>query len=232
VTFLDGTTVLGATQFNSPVSGGAVFSTNALTAGNHSITASYGGATYVSPSISPILVQVVDTPSLVVFTPTTLAFPNTQVGQNSSAQTVTLANAGEAALSISNISASGAFSETNNCGTMVAGGQKCTINAIFSPTQAGALAGAITVNDNAPGGQQSVPLTGTGVAPTVMLSPSSLTFSNQAVGTSSTAQTVMVQNSGNGALTISSLGIMGTGSSAFAQTNNCGGSVAAGGAAR
>jgi hypothetical protein len=225
VTFLDGTTVLGT----APGPGEAVFSTNALTAGNHSITASFGGTSYISPSISPILVEVVDTPSLVVFTPTTLAFPNTQVGQNSSAQTVTLANAGEAALSINNMSASGAFSETNNCGTTVAGGQKCTINAIFSPTQTGALAGTITVNDNAPGGQQSVLLTGTGVSPTVMLSPSSLTFSNQAVGTSSTAQTVMVQNSGNGALTISSFAITGTGSSAFAQTNNCGGSVAAGG---
>jgi hypothetical protein len=228
VTFLDGTTALGAVQLGSPLPGEATLNTFALTAGSHSIVASYGGTSFISPSISPILVEVVDTPATVVFTPSALSFPNTAVGQNSSAKPVTLANTGDAALTITSVSASGNFSETNNCGTTVAGGQNCTINVIFAPTQVGALAGAVTINDNAGSGQQSVPLTGTGVGSRVTLSPSSLTFANQSVRTTSSPQTLMVTNSGNATLTISSLAITGTGSSAFAQTHNCGGSLVAG----
>jgi hypothetical protein len=225
VTFLDGATVLGSVALGNAQ---AVFGTTSLTAGNHSITASYGGTSYTSPSVSPMIVEVVDTPATAVFNPATLSFPNTPVGQNSSAKPVTLANMGESPLTIGSISASGAFSETNNCGTTVPGGQNCTINVIFSPTQVGALTGTITVNDNGSGSPQSVPLTGTGVGPTVTLSPSSLVFANQAVGTTSSPQTVMVTNSGNGTLTISSSGITGTGGSAFAESSNCGASVAAG----
>lgn len=222
VTFLDGTTVLGTDSLSE---WSAYFSTSALAAGNHSITASYAGATYVAPSVSPVLVQVVESPATAGLTPTALSFPNTPVGQNSAVQPVTLANTGGASLTITSIGASGDFSETNTCGSTVAGGQSCTINVTFSPTQAGALNGTITVIDTV--GQQAVSLSGTGLGSTVTLSPSSLTFANQAVATTSSPQTVTVTNSGNATLMISSLGITGTGTTAFAQTNNCGTSLAA-----
>jgi hypothetical protein len=62
----------------------------------------------------------------------------------------------------------------------------------------------------------------------VSLSPSSLTFSSQAVGATSASQTITLNNSGNAALSITSIAVTGTNGSDFAQTNTCGSSVAAG----
>jgi ASPM-SPD-2-Hydin domain-containing protein len=58
----------------------------------------------------------------------------------------------------------------------------------------------------------------------VSLSPTSLTFASQAVGTSSAAQTVTLTNTGTASLSISSI----VASAQYAQTNTCGSSVAAG----
>jgi len=68
-----------------------------------------------------------------------------------------------------------------------------------------------------------VALSGTGVtpAPAVSLTPSSLTFSSQAVGTTSAAQTVTLKNSGTAALTINTIGMSGTNAGDFAQINTC-----------
>jgi len=227
VTFLDGTTALGTVPLQT--SGDyANFSTSSLALGNHSITASYGGSTYVAPSVSPVLIQAVETAPTAILTPASLSFPNTLVGQDSAAQPLTLTNNGQAALTITAIDVAGNFNETDNCGTSVAGGHSCTINVTFAPTQVGSATGGLTVHDNAPPNQQSVTLTGSGVGSAVNASPSSLTFTNQTVGTTSSPQGVTVTNDGNATLTISSLTITGSGSSDFAQTNNCGASVAAG----
>lgn len=56
------------------------------------------------------------------------------------------------------------------------------------------------------------------------LTPSSLAFSSQLVGTSGAAQPVTLTNPGNGTLTISSIAASGD----FSQTNNCGSSLASG----
>ena len=60
-------------------------------------------------------------------------------------------------------------------------------------------------------------------APVASLSPSSLAFGNQSVGTTSAAQTVTLSNTGNAALAITGIAT----SANFSQTNNCGSSVAA-----
>src|SRR5439155_6244649 len=82
----------------------------------------------------------------------------------------------------------------------------------------------LTVTDNASGSPQTVSLAGTGVAPSVALSPTSLTFASTTVGMTSAPHAVTLSNSGSAALTISSIGVSGD----FAQTNNCGGTLAAG----
>src|SRR5258706_33159 len=63
-----------------------------------------------------------------------------------------------------------------------------------------------------------------GAAPTASLSPTSLTFASQNVGTTSAAQTITLSNGGTAALSITSIAASGD----YAQTNNCGTSVAAG----
>lgn len=62
-------------------------------------------------------------------------------------------------------------------------------------------------------------------APVASLTPGSLTFASQAVGTTSAQQQVVLNNIGGSALTISSIVAGGD----FAQTNNCGSSVAVSG---
>jgi len=65
-------------------------------------------------------------------------------------------------------------------------------------------------------------------APTVSLSTTSLTFASQNTGTTSIPLSVELGNDGNALLSISSITISGTNATDFAQTNNCGSSVAPG----
>jgi hypothetical protein len=98
----------------------------------------------------------------------------------------------------------------------------------FTPAASGTRTAAVTLTDNATGSPQTVSLTGTGTAAVASLSPSSLTFASQAVGATSAAQTITLNNTGNAALTLTSIALTGTNPGDFAQTNNCGSSVAAG----
>jgi hypothetical protein len=64
--------------------------------------------------------------------------------------------------------------------------------------------------------------------PSLSVSASTLTFALQMTGSASAAQTVTLTNSGSGAATIGSIAVTGTNATSFAQTNTCGGTVAAG----
>ncbi len=83
---------------------------------------------------------------------------------------------------------------------------------------------SVTITDNASGSPQSVALSGSGttaLAPAVSLSPTSLSFGDQQVNTTSAASTVTLTNSGNAALIINSIGLSGTNSGDFAQSSSC-----------
>jgi hypothetical protein len=164
--------------------------------------------------------------------PTSLAFGNQSVGTTSTAQTATLSNTGNAALSITSLALTGTnasdFAQTNTCGSSVAAGSSCTISVTFTPAASGSRTASVSITDNASGSPQAVSLSGTGTATVVSLSATSLAFGNQSVGTTSTAQTLTLSNTGNAALSITSLALTGTNASDFAQTNTCGTSVAGG----
>jgi hypothetical protein len=68
---------------------------------------------------------------------------------------------GTAAASLSAVTASGDFSQTNNCGT-VAAGASCTVNVSFRPTASGTRTGTLTITSNATNSPTSVGLSGTG----------------------------------------------------------------------
>ncbi len=73
----------------------------------------------------------------------------------------------------------------------------------------------------------STPIGSSGTVPVATLTPSNLTFASQAVGTTSVAQQLTLTNNGGAPLAISSITITGPDTADFAQTNNCGSSVAA-----
>jgi len=96
------------------------------------------------------------------FTPASLAFGNQPVGVPATS-TIALKNTGDAALSITSITTTGDFSQTNNCGASLAAGATCTITVTFTPTAVGARSGTLTVIDSAAGSPHTGPLSGTGV---------------------------------------------------------------------
>ncbi len=110
-----------------------------------------------------------------------MSFGNQAINTTSAAKKVTLTSTGTTNLNISSIAITGTnasdFTEINNCPGRMAPGAKCTINVTFTPTQTGARAATLNVNDNAANSPQTVALSGTGVVP-VVLSPTSLNFGN------------------------------------------------------
>jgi hypothetical protein len=103
-----------------------------------------------------------NTPSYVGLYPAGLSFGPQTVGTLSPAQQITLTNHQPNGLSISSIAASGDYSQTNDCGTLLAPNDSCTINVRFQPTGTGLRSGALTVADDGPGSPQVASLTGFG----------------------------------------------------------------------
>ena len=163
--------------------------------------------------------------------PTSLAFGSRTVGTASVAQVVTLKNTGTALLTVSSVEmtgvAAGDFSETDTCvGVSLAANSTCQLKVSFDPAAAGSRDASLAINANVAGGVVMVALTGTGLAAAnLTLLPTSLSFGQQQVGTTSSAQTFNLQNVGGSAITLSSITV----SAPFAKgTNTCGGSLAAG----
>jgi hypothetical protein len=96
-----------------------------------------------------------------VFNPTKLTYPDTTVG-NSSVMTATLTNTYTSAASITSITITGHYTQTNNCGTTLAVGASCTFTITFTPTKVGKQTGVITVTNNLPYSPETLNLTGSG----------------------------------------------------------------------
>lgn len=109
-------------------------------------------------------------------TPATLTFPNVTIGISSAAQTVTLFNQGNGALTISGILVSGDFAQSNNCPTSLRAGASCTFNVTFTPTISGGRSGSLTVTDSSANSPQAVSLSGIGSDFSLSTSPGSATI--------------------------------------------------------
>jgi 6-phosphogluconolactonase (cycloisomerase 2 family) len=159
----------------------------------------------------------------VSFTPPTLSFSSQPAGTTSTSQTITLTNNGATSLTITSVTPSGDYSETDTCAgqTIAASGGTCTISVAFAPTAAGTIAGTITVVDAATTSPQVASLTGTAVVP-LTFSPASLLFTGQ-VGVGGVPQNATLTNNTGSAIAITNVAVSGD----FTQTNNCAGSVGA-----
>ena len=153
-------------------------------------------------------------------------FDSTAVGQtDSTTQTVTVHNTGNAAMTLNVALANGAasdFTQTNNCGTSLANGATCVVTVSFTPQVMPARSDFLDITDNAAGSPQSVALSGTstGGVPAVTLSPTSLNFGSQTVGAASSSQTVTLTSSGTAPIILSSAVSL-TGSDFYLSSNTC-----------
>jgi hypothetical protein len=157
-----------------------------------------------------------------------LTFTQQLVGTTSTPQAATLTNVGTLAVTITSIAVTGGnaatdFAQTNNCPSTLAANASCQVTVTFTPTTTGTRTAAVLVTDGSSDSPQGINLTGTGITSTISLSPSSLTFPNQYVGTSGLPQTVTVTNHGTVSVSITSV----TASpSDFGVLNSCGSSLA------
>ena len=198
----------------APTQSGAV--TGALTftdtAGTQTVALAGSGASAPTDSLSPA----------------SLAFPATVAGQLSAAQTVTLSNSGDQALTSISASVSAAFQVSNNCGTTLAGNSSCAISVVFAPSKAGSQTGTLTVSDALR--SQTVALSGTGLQPPVLgVSPASVSFTAQPVGQASPPSTVTVSNTGGAPLANVGFQITGLSAHSFSTgATTCGATLAKG----
>ncbi len=165
--------------------------------------------------------------------PTTLAFGNQVQGIASTAQTVTVSNGGTAPMTISGVALAGVDSTSfaiasNTCGPTLAVNASCTVGVTFTPTATGLKAATLDFTIAAPGQNQSVTLSGTGIAPVATVAPAALSFSNQIINTVSAQQMVQVSNTGDGPLVITAINITGANASGFLFSHNCPSPLAAG----
>jgi parallel beta-helix repeat protein len=100
--------------------------------------------------------------------PASLSFAGTVVGSSSAAKTVTVTNSGTSAATVSGVTVTGDFSQTNNCSS-VATGSSCTVTVTFKPTASGTRTGTLTVTSNANNSPTTVSLTGSGIGATTNL---------------------------------------------------------------
>jgi VCBS repeat protein/HYDIN/CFA65/VesB family protein/ASPM-SPD-2-Hydin domain-containing protein len=163
---------------------------------------------------------------VVSFSPTTpLSFPAQLVGTTSTSQTVTLTNTATTTLTISSITqTSKQFNRTTTCGSSVPPGGNCGFTVSFQPQSKGGQSGIISIRDSASTKPQVIELTGVGTVVTV--SPSTLNFGSQKVGTKSKPQAVTVTNTGSTALNFTSIQI--SDNFEFTQVNKCGTQIAPG----
>ncbi len=126
-------------------------------------------------------------------------------------------NRGANTLTINGVTASGDFTQTNNCPPSLAKGGTCGITVSFTPAATGTRIGTVSVADSDITSPQVTQLTGTGTS--IFITPPKQ-FGRVVVGSSAT-QTYTVTNYGFGSLTIASIDTRGD----FSQTNTCGTSV-------
>ncbi|MDN3356686.1 choice-of-anchor D domain-containing protein [Actinomadura sp. DC4] len=182
--------------------------------GNSGIFGTPACSNITNPAFPPYLP---DNGSQISISPTAVGFGTVATGSTSPAQSVTVTNSGTAAAPVGSIATTGDFAQTNTCGSSIAAGGSCTVSVKFTPTATGSRTGNLSIT--ASGITNSVPLSGTGVAPGPILTPdpSSLSFAGTIVGSPAATQAVTVTNTGTTSATVSGVSASGD----YNQTNNC-----------
>ena len=173
----------------------------------------------------PLLTAAYPAAPAMTLTPGSLTFAMQAVGTASAAQTITVTNSGNAALTVSQVVTLGDFTEADNCVGGVAVGASCAVQVMFLPSATGARTGLLTVYGNVTGGQATAALSGVGVpAAAIVLNPIAVTYSGTNVGAASAAQNITVSNTGGVTATLQTPVVTGD----FAITaNTCGATLAA-----
>jgi hypothetical protein len=155
----------------------------------------------VAAAFAAVLASAQDFRSPLILSSYSVAFGERQAGESSPPQTVTVVNIGPSPVHITSIAITGDYTQTNDCPeppAALAKNDACQIKIVFKPSAVENRSGVLTVSQDAAGSGLTAALSGTGVlaGSEIMVSPSSLEFPDQKIGTRSAPQTVTVSNPG------------------------------------
>jgi len=149
----------------------------------------------------------------------TLTFSSQVVGSSSTPQSITLTNIGSAPASISGITVSGDYTQSNTCEATLNLGANCKITVTFTPTWGGSRSGSVVVNYADPPGMDVISLSGTGQSPstTVAITPREFSVTPKQTkqlqatigGVSSTSVTWLVDGIAGGNATVGTISTSG-----------------------
>lgn len=146
--------------------------------------------------------------------PVYFGFGGTPIG-SSSKKKITITNTGSEAVTIKKFQTVADFTEVHNCKSSLPAGGSCDVTLSFNPTYSSKQFGTLAIWDSDPSSPQLMRLVGDGTA--VSLSPKSLNFGNQSVGSSSQPQVVVLTNTSSAALNFASIVANGD----YTETNTC-----------
>jgi Abnormal spindle-like microcephaly-assoc'd, ASPM-SPD-2-Hydin len=143
--------------------------------------------------------------------PGSFNFSSVAVGQ-SSQQTFTLTNSGNATVKIGTVTANGTgFSASGlSAGQQIAAGASTTLTGTFAPTTTGTATGSIVITSNATNPTLTISLSGIGTQGGLSANPASINFGSVIDGASASIP-VTLTNTGTANVAISAHGISGTG---------------------
>lgn len=145
-------------------------------------------------------------------TPSSLTFRNVAVGDTSAVQYVTVTQADGHPMVVSLDTPGDFLVDAGAC----AQGPPCQIGVRFHPLSAGAnKSSSVTIRDRITGGLARVHMTGTGGLPQISVSPSSVVFPAQEIGSTWSYQPVEIKNVGDATLVIQPTTLSGTNAGDF-----------------
>ena len=182
--------------------------------------ATYGRGIWQTPLLSAIAALQPGLTASVM----TLTFGAQAAATESAPQTFTLTSNGSSPVTVSSLSVTGDFVETDTCtGQTIAVGSTCSVSVQFAPTKPGTRTGLLTVFANIAGGQITVSLSGTATAPAaIVLTPLSLAFPSTVVQQTAPPQIITVSNTGANAATLQGITVN---SDFTVEQNTCGASL-------
>ena len=120
---------------------------------------------------------------------------------------------------ISSMAGTAGFAVDPACvNTTIAPGRKLVCNITYAPTGLGGASGTLTINDNVPGGPQTIALSGAGIQGSLIARPGTLNCGKAPLNTTSATRTVTLRNRTASTFTITSIS---SGNPAFAASQNC-----------
>lgn len=148
-------------------------------------------------------------------------FGDQTIGVPSSVKALTVRNVSTASLTVGAATFSGAAASdfmlsSDACsGRVLGAGATCALGVVFTPSAPGARAATISVTHSGAGSPATASLTGTGLAPVIALSPSSVSFPVTKKGMGQPAQRITITNTGRGTLVNLALQITGDNAADF-----------------